>query len=280
MDTLAKRFQRTRSSMYRVINEIRAQRLLDQALDFIPNVSFEDQAMAAVIEADMPDLEDYEESRRRMRAPKDAPPELASLYEVPLLSKEQEQHLFRKMNYLKFKARKLLEKLKLPSGKVNTAQLRTQDLERVESLLAQASGSQGPAHQLQHAAGGGHRQAACRPGRQLLRAAVRRQHVADPGGREVRLQPGQQVQHLCELGDHEELRPQHPGGEAPPRALRDRQRGDVRRRGRHPLQRARDRGHRRAGQHAASIACWSSSTRANARSSACGPASIPTPRRA
>jgi len=140
VDTLAKRFQRTRSSMYRVINEIRAQRLLDQAVDFIPNVTFEDQAMAGVFEGDMPDLEAYEESRRRMRAPKDAPPELASLYEVPLLNKEQEQHLFRKMNFLKFRAGQMLNKLKLPSGKVNTGQLRTSDLDQVEELLSQASG--------------------------------------------------------------------------------------------------------------------------------------------
>jgi len=139
VDTLAKRFQRTRSSMYRVINEIRAQRLLEQPVEYIDNVSFEDEAMAPVIEVEMPDLEAYEESRQRMRAPKDAPPELASLYEVPLLNKDQEQHLFRKMNYLKFKAGKLLDKLKLPSGKVNTSQLRTQDLDRVESLLAEAN---------------------------------------------------------------------------------------------------------------------------------------------
>ena len=32
VDTLAKRFQRTRTSMYRVINEVRAQQLLKQPL--------------------------------------------------------------------------------------------------------------------------------------------------------------------------------------------------------------------------------------------------------
>ena len=45
VDTLAKRFQRTRTSMYRVINEIRAQRLLDQPLDYIYHESFDDSAM-------------------------------------------------------------------------------------------------------------------------------------------------------------------------------------------------------------------------------------------
>ena len=87
----------------------------------------------------MPDLQEYETLQRRLHAPKDAPPELASLYEVPLLSKDQEQHLFRKMNFLKFKANRALDKVKLPSGKINTSQLRTQDLELVENLLAQAS---------------------------------------------------------------------------------------------------------------------------------------------
>ena len=52
----------------------------------------------------MPDAEDYRETPPAMRVPKDVPPELASLYEMPLLTKEQEQHLFRKMNFLKHKA--------------------------------------------------------------------------------------------------------------------------------------------------------------------------------
>ena len=41
---------------------------------------------------------------RKTKAPKGLPPYLASLYEVPLLTREQEAHLFRKMNYLRFLA--------------------------------------------------------------------------------------------------------------------------------------------------------------------------------
>ena len=44
------------------------------------------------------------------------PPELASLYQVPLLNKEQEQHLFRKMNFLKHKAAQLRKRMILPNG--------------------------------------------------------------------------------------------------------------------------------------------------------------------
>jgi RNA polymerase primary sigma factor len=39
------------------------------------------------------------------------PSYLASLYEEPLLTREQEMHLFRRMNYLKYKACKLREKI-------------------------------------------------------------------------------------------------------------------------------------------------------------------------
>jgi RNA polymerase sigma factor (sigma-70 family) len=131
VDTLAKRFRRTRTSVYRVINEIRAQRLLDQPLDCIYHPSFDDPASEAQIMAPMPGLAEYEASRRHMRAPKDAPPELASLYEVPLLSKEQEQHLFRKMNFLKHKAIRLRQRL-------DPARARSQDIERIEDLQEQA----------------------------------------------------------------------------------------------------------------------------------------------
>src|SRR5207253_860233 len=98
VDTLAKNFQRTRSSMYRVLNEIRAQRLLDHPIDYLHHESFDDPSLEAEILAPMPDADAFEQAHRAMRIPKDAPPELASLYEWPLLTKPQEQHLFRQMN--------------------------------------------------------------------------------------------------------------------------------------------------------------------------------------
>ena len=139
VDTLARRFQKTRSSMYRVINEIRAQRLLDQAVEFIPNPAFDDPAQEALIRSDMPGVAAFEAARRQSRIPKDAPAELASLYEVPLLTKDQEQHLFRKMNFLKSKAVKLLDSMLTPTGRIDPHKVRTQDLDEVEGLLADAN---------------------------------------------------------------------------------------------------------------------------------------------
>ena len=52
-----------------------------------------------------------EEAVKKVRLPAGLPPYLASLYEVPLLARAQEAHLFRRMNYLKYKAAKLRGKL-------------------------------------------------------------------------------------------------------------------------------------------------------------------------
>jgi hypothetical protein len=63
----------------------------------------------------MPGAEAYETQCQQMRVPDHVPPELAALY-TPLLNKEQEQHLFRKMNYLKHKANRLLNLIRFPSA--------------------------------------------------------------------------------------------------------------------------------------------------------------------
>jgi RNA polymerase sigma factor (sigma-70 family) len=132
VDILAKRFRRNRTSMYRVINEVRARRLLDQPLECIYHASFDNPAVEAEITAPMPDAVEYEAHRQKMRAPKDAPPELASLYEVPLLDKEQEQHLFRQMNFFKHKAAKLRSRL-------DPTRARIHQLKQIENLQVRAN---------------------------------------------------------------------------------------------------------------------------------------------
>jgi RNA polymerase sigma factor (sigma-70 family) len=132
VDTLAKRFGRTRTSVYRVINETRAERLLEQPLDYIYHPSFDDPSLEGEILAAMPALGDFDQKKREMRIPKDVQPELSSLYEMPLLNKEQEQHLFRKMNFLKYKAAQLRKGL-------DPTRARIQDLKQIEELQEQAA---------------------------------------------------------------------------------------------------------------------------------------------
>jgi len=115
---------------------------LEQPLDYIPHPSFDDPNNEAGILAPMPDSETYEDKRRSMRAPKDVPAELAPLYEMPLLSKEQEQHMFRQMNFLKFKAIKLRNEMRKDGdagNEIDPARVRIQTLREIEDLQRQAS---------------------------------------------------------------------------------------------------------------------------------------------
>jgi RNA polymerase sigma factor (sigma-70 family) len=139
VNALAKRFRRTRTSMYRVISEVRAEQLMKQAQDYIYNPSFDEPGLEDAILAPMPSLAEFEKQRANMRVPKDVPPELAPLYEVPLLNKEQEQHLFRKMNFLKHKVRKVIDRFRNADGTVNPARVRIEDLEAVERLQETAT---------------------------------------------------------------------------------------------------------------------------------------------
>jgi RNA polymerase sigma factor (sigma-70 family) len=118
---------------------VRAQRLLEQPLDYIMHADFEKPELEANILGPMPRHEEYEEKRRTMHAPRDVPPELASCYEYPLLSREQEAHLFRQMNYLKFKASRLRDELRKDDGEVDASRVRIQTLRDIEELQERAS---------------------------------------------------------------------------------------------------------------------------------------------
>ncbi len=129
-EVLARQYDRTRSSIYRVLNEMRARRILGTKLEFIDHTTFHDPACAAEIVGPMPEPADGK-APRRPKAPKGLPPYLASLYEVPLLDRGQEMHLFRKMNFLKYQAHLLREQL-------DPTRARTADLDEIERLQEEA----------------------------------------------------------------------------------------------------------------------------------------------
>jgi len=130
VEVLAGQFGRTRSSIYRVINEMRALRILSVKLECMPHPSFDDLNARDAILGPMPEPSDGKPPRRT-KAPKGLPPYLSSLYEVPLLGREQEAHLFRKMNYLKFLANQLRDQ-------VDPTRARTSDLDEIERLQEEA----------------------------------------------------------------------------------------------------------------------------------------------
>lgn len=112
---LAKRFAKTKTSIYRVINEMRARFIMELPLDFIANDEFEAENAASKILGEFPAADP---KAKAPRAPSGLPPYLSTLYQVPLLTSEQEVHLFRKFNFLKFRAANLRDQLDLSDAKV------------------------------------------------------------------------------------------------------------------------------------------------------------------
>jgi hypothetical protein len=92
----------------------RASRVRRMRIEFIASPAFENPRAARDILRPAPAAptdtgETCGDSRRK--APAGTPPYLAALYATPLLTRDQEFHLFRKMNYLKFSAERLRKRL-------------------------------------------------------------------------------------------------------------------------------------------------------------------------
>ncbi len=110
-EALARRFSRSCTRIYGIIKEVRAVRIMELPLDFMGNEQFgrlrsgkaDREILRSPPESDLP--------AKKLRVPGGMPAYLASLYDVPLLTREQEGHLFRKMNYLKYKASALRDTL-------------------------------------------------------------------------------------------------------------------------------------------------------------------------
>ncbi len=128
-DVIARRYCRTKSSIYRVVNEMRARAILELPLDFIDSPEFHRRgAEKRILETAMPEPA---QPARKIRPPSGLPRYLASLYEVALLTREQEYYLFRRMNYLKFRATRLREQL-------DPNRPRSADMDEIERLHADA----------------------------------------------------------------------------------------------------------------------------------------------
>jgi RNA polymerase sigma factor (sigma-70 family) len=123
-------FGRSAPGRSRALTEVRARRLLEAKIGFVPHPSFDDPAAGAEILGPTPEPADGK-APRRTKAPEGLPPYLADLYDVPLLSREQEVHLFRKMNYLKSLANQLRDQ-------VEPCRARTADLDEIERLQEEA----------------------------------------------------------------------------------------------------------------------------------------------
>ncbi len=132
VEDLARRFDRTPSSVYRIITVIRAKELLRRKIQYVPSEEFDRPDADALIlgDAQMPSAGGN--GRKLNRPADDLPAYLKELYRMPLLQQEQERNLFRRYNYLKFKAARL-------AASIDADHPRSSDLNELESLLERAA---------------------------------------------------------------------------------------------------------------------------------------------
>ncbi len=107
---LARRFHSTTGRISRILAGQRLKQIQELELDYIPNERF-GRTRAAEERAILGPPPENRQPAKTVPRPAGLPPYLASMYETPLLTREQEQHLFRKMNYLKHKASELRKRL-------------------------------------------------------------------------------------------------------------------------------------------------------------------------
>ena len=192
VEVLAGQFGRTRSSIYRVINEMRARRILErQARVHAPP---ELRRPGRPRRDPRPDAR---AGRRQGTAADQGPQGAAPLPGQPLRGPAAGP----RAGDAPVPQDELPQVPGQPaprSDRPGAGQDRRPRRDR--AAPGRGAGRQEPDHPGQPPAGRLDRQAARRPVEQLLRAGLRRQHVADPRRREVRLRPRQQVQHLRRAG--------------------------------------------------------------------------------
>jgi len=96
--------RRTREDIYRVVRQVRAERIMSGGVDFVYNKEFDaPDADQVILKIDPGDHSRKHVGRRQTHVPA----YLTDLCKVPLLGKEEEPELFRRYNYLKYKLYRL-----------------------------------------------------------------------------------------------------------------------------------------------------------------------------
>jgi RNA polymerase sigma factor (sigma-70 family) len=144
VETLAKRYCRTRSSIYRVVTQSRAERIKALSIEYIANPLFDHPEadniilnvlpQEALAKAQVTVAQGTNAKARDLlvaRVPRDLPPDLHGIFNQPVMPQELEIDAFRRMNYLRFKARRLQKQLDIYEA-------RSTDLAEIEDLLTQA----------------------------------------------------------------------------------------------------------------------------------------------
>lgn len=130
VECLAQSFHVSRTAVHAALVQARARRILAEVVEFIDNNQFQSPSAEAVICGKPPEVS---EDERPARMPSGLPAYLGELYRVRLLTKAEEQHYFRKMNFRKFQF------LQLRAG-LDSSKPSARLISRLERLLGEISG--------------------------------------------------------------------------------------------------------------------------------------------
>ena len=135
IDELVKRFNRSKSSIYRIVNVRRAKAVLAKKIEFIPSDEFledgaKDKILGRPIDAAKPTSDRITEPFE-LAGESLLPEYLQTLKDTPVLNREREIELFRRYNYLKYLAS--LTRAGLKPGRVSGSRLK-----ELEDYLAEA----------------------------------------------------------------------------------------------------------------------------------------------
>ena len=124
---LAQRYSLPLTGIRHIILELQAQQIMSLPLAYIPNAEFEHICTTRQERILLEAMPPNQSATKPRKIPGNLPPYLASLYQTPLLTHEQEVFLFRKMNYLKYNADLLRSQL-------NPAKPQSGLMDRIERL--------------------------------------------------------------------------------------------------------------------------------------------------
>ncbi len=133
VEALAQRFGRPATWVYRLVTQMRARQLKQERIEYIASPEFDDpEAEQRLLHEDPPEGLWQSRGEGARRVPSDLPPYLAQLFRLPLLTPAGEVTLFRRMNYLRYRAARRL-------AEIDPESVRASELDEIERLLAAAT---------------------------------------------------------------------------------------------------------------------------------------------
>jgi len=146
VDELMRRFNRSKSSIYRIINRQRARTLLAQKIEFIASDEFlrEDAERKILAKPINSQKRDRQKSIEPLELASESllPEYLQALRDTPVLNREREVELFRRYNYLKYLAcitRAGMKPERVPSSRLRKIENYLAEAETIKKMIIEAN---------------------------------------------------------------------------------------------------------------------------------------------